>query len=64
GIAVDRIYLTKSTENPPSEEGWVVSERELQNPDSIYEKKLATAIKVAEDKLEQAPVPAGTEIGS
>lgn len=63
GISVDRIYITKSSESPPGEEAWVVSERELENPDSIYETKLSKAIKSAEEKFVQAPVPVGTELG-
>ncbi|UJF31747.1 glycosyl hydrolase 115 family protein [Paenibacillus hexagrammi] len=64
GISVDRIYITKTSENPPSDTNWVVSEREFENPDSIYENKLTTAIQAAEESLEQAPVPLGTELGS
>lgn len=64
GIVVDRIYLTTSSENPPSDESWLVSERELEIPGSLIDTKLSAAIKAAEDRLEQAPVPIGTDLGS
>ncbi|MFD0676078.1 MULTISPECIES: glycosyl hydrolase 115 family protein [unclassified Paenibacillus] len=64
GIVVDRIYLTTSSENPPSDASWVVSERALENPDSIALTKMSSAIDAVEKRLQDAPVPVGTDVGS
>ncbi|MBA2938995.1 glycosyl hydrolase 115 family protein [Paenibacillus sp. CGMCC 1.16610] len=59
GISVDRIYLTTGSETP-NDASWVVSEREQANPDTI----MSNTIAVTEKKLQDAPVPVGTDVGS
>lgn len=59
GISVDRIYLTTGSETP-NDASWIVSEREQANPDTV----MSATIAATETKLQDAPVPLGTDVGT